>query len=85
MKVYLTISYYEYRFWLYGKWVDVVVDDRLPVNDSKKLVYCSSTESPNEFWSALLEKAYAKISLCYANLDGGHTTDAVSIMIEHLV
>ena len=70
------------RFWLYGKWVDVVVDDRLPVreeNKNKKLVYCRCTESPNEFWTALLEKAYAKISLCYDSLDGGFTTDAVSI------
>ena len=81
----LTISYYEYRFWLFGQWVDVVIDDRLPVNDSKKLVYCRSTESPNEFWAALLEKAYAKISFCYENLDGGFTTDAVSRMKSHFV
>jgi hypothetical protein len=57
-----------------------VIDDRLPVYDSKNLVYCRSTESPNEFWSCLLEKAYAKICLCYENLDGGFTTDAVSII-----
>ena len=69
---------FHFRFWLYNKWTDVVIDDKLPVTQEKKLVYCRSTESPNEFWAALLEKAYAKVALCYENLDGGCTTDSVS-------
>ncbi len=71
---------FHFRFWLYGKWYDVVVDDRLPVKTDNTLVYCRCTESPNEFWAALLEKAYAKVALCYENLDGGFTTDAVSYL-----
>ena len=69
---------FHFRFCRFGEWIDVVVDDFLPVDPTNNcLIFCHNSKETNEMFGPLLEKAYAKLNMCYEFLDGGNSVDAM--------
>ncbi|XP_034539822.1 calpain-2 catalytic subunit-like [Notolabrus celidotus] len=65
---------FHFRFWRFGKWVDVVIDDLLPTIGKVPLSVSSTSEK--EYWAPLLEKAYAKVCGSYGDMIAGNPPEA---------
>eukprot|EP00079_Xenopus_tropicalis_P025851 XP_012819440.1 PREDICTED: calpain-1 catalytic subunit-like isoform X1 [Xenopus tropicalis] len=66
---------FHFRFWYSGKWVDVVIDDRLPFLNGD--FFSVRASCAKEYWPCLLEKAYAKLLGSYQNLHWGDPAEAL--------
>ncbi|XP_072264455.1 calpain-10 [Pyxicephalus adspersus] len=71
------------RFWRFGRWVDVTIDDCLPCL-GQKLCF-SHCQDQGAFWLPLLEKAYAKLHGSYESLWAGQVVDALVDLTGGLV
>ncbi|CAN9502900.1 unnamed protein product [Ophioblennius macclurei] len=67
-------SFY-FCFWQHGHWLEVTIDDRLPCINAA--LCFSRCHSPDAFWVALLEKAYAKLHGSYEQLWAGQVSEAL--------
>ncbi|CAH1109619.1 unnamed protein product [Psylliodes chrysocephalus] len=67
---------FRFRLWWCGEWTEVLVDDRLPTVHGK-LAFLQSQTSEN-FWPGLLEKAYAKLHGSYEALKYGSLLDGLA-------
>ncbi|XP_068927914.1 calpain-13 [Petaurus breviceps papuanus] len=69
---------FHFQFWQCGQWVDVVVDDRLPVSSATgQYLFVYPQVGSNEFWPCLLEKAYAKLHGSYSHVHYGIMADSL--------
>ncbi|KAE8603504.1 hypothetical protein XENTR_v10014352 [Xenopus tropicalis] len=71
------------RFWRFGCWVEVTIDDNLPCLGNK--LCFSHCQDQGAFWLPLLEKAYAKLHGCYEALWAGQVADALVDLTGGLV
>ena len=75
---------YGVYLYLNGKWKLVLVDDYFPcISNSNTKEFFFSCSFQNELWVSILEKAWAKVNGCYANIGcGGFCYEAFDVLTE---
>ncbi|XP_055879275.1 uncharacterized protein LOC106058299 [Biomphalaria glabrata] len=68
---------FHFHLWRFGEWVDIVVDDYLPMLDAFPL-FCKPLGTAGEMWGPLVEKAYAKCKRTFQAIEYGFTLDVLT-------
>jgi hypothetical protein len=66
-----------FRFFKNFQWVYVIVDERIPVDNKTFKPLFGHSVYLYEMWVSLIEKAYAKLHGCYANLISGYIDEGI--------
>ena len=73
-----------FRFFKWGQWVEVVVDDYIPIYWDKEAKQerplFTYSDDEGEMWPCLLEKAFAKLHGSYTHLVSGFTVAALECL-----
>jgi len=69
---------YVIRFFKNSQWVNVLIDDYVPMDKNKEFLCITCDNFPSVCWPALIEKAYAKLHHSYEAIgDGGSVISAL--------
>ncbi len=83
------VGMYGVKFFVNGKWVTVLIDDRIPCVKqgsiwmpifSSPKAHSGQQHGEKELWPMIFEKAWAKLHLSYEATAGGLTEDAASYL-----
>ena len=69
---------YRVRLCLDGEWTTVLIDDKLPCDSDRKLIYANPKQ--NQLWAPFIEKAMAKLHGSYQALIGGYSIEPLSTL-----
>lgn len=67
---------FEIKFFVKGRQIPMVIDDKLPV-DSKGRLMNTKMSSNSAWWMPILEKGFAKLNNDYARMNGGFGAESL--------
>jgi calpain len=74
---YRKIGLYVIRIFKNFTWIYVSVDERLPGDHKTQKPVFGHCLEQHEIWTAIIEKAYAKLHGCYENLISGYVDEGI--------